>query len=126
MDNIVLGRDIDRKSAEKAANAAEIGDFISSLDYGYDSLCYSSGNTISGGQKQRLMIARALAGSPDVLILDDSTSSLDYATEKMVLDNIRSAYKDITLILITERTGSIKGCDRCYSINNGLLEGGVV
>ena len=105
----------------KAAKAAEIDEFISSLDYGYDSLAYSSGNTISGGQRQRLMIARALAASPDVLILDDSTSSLDYSTEKKVLDNIAREYAGITLILITERAGSAASCDKSYTLEKGGL-----
>jgi len=121
IDNISLGRDIDRDAIVKAASAAEIDEFISSLDYGYDSLAYSSGNTISGGQRQRLMIARALASSPDVLILDDSTSSLDYSTEKRVLDNIASMYSGITLILITERAGSAASCDRSYTLEKGGL-----
>jgi ATP-binding cassette subfamily B protein len=121
VDNISLGRDIDREAVEKAAKAAEIDEFISSLDYGYDSLAYSSGNTISGGQRQRLMIARALAASPDVLILDDSTSSLDYSTEKKVLDNITSMYAGITLILITERAGSAASCDKSYTLEKGGL-----
>ena len=121
VDNISLGRNIDREAVEKAAKAAEIDEFISSLDYGYDSLAYSSGNTISGGQRQRLMIARALAASPDVLILDDSTSSLDYSTEKKVLDNITSMYAGITLILITERAGSAASCDKSYTLEKGGL-----
>ena len=121
IDNISLGRDIDRDAVVKAAKAAEIDEFISSLDYGYDSLAYSSGNTISGGQRQRLMIARALASSPDVLILDDSTSSLDYSTEKKVLDNIASEYAGITLILITERAGSAASCDKSYTLEKGGL-----
>jgi len=121
IDNISLGRDIDRDAVVKAAKAAEIDEFISSLDYGYDSLAYSSGNTISGGQRQRLMIARALASSPDVLILDDSTSSLDYSTEKKVLDNIASEYAGITLILITERPGSAASCDKSYTLEKGGL-----
>ena len=121
IDNISLGRDIDRDAVVKAAKAAEIDEFISSLDYGYDSLAYSSGNTISGGQRQRLMIARALASSPDVLILDDSTSSLDYSTEKKVLDNIASEYAGITLILINERAGSAASCDKSYTLEKGGL-----
>ena len=121
MDNLTLGRDIDRESVIKAAKAAEINDFIETFDYGYDSLAYSSGNTISGGQRQRLMIARALAGNPDVLILDDSTSSLDYATEKSVLENIRREYSDLTLILITERAGSAASCDKSYTLKKGGL-----
>ena len=121
MDNLTLGRNIDRESVVKAAKAAEINDFIETFDYGYDSLAYSSGNTISGGQRQRLMIARALAGNPDVLILDDSTSSLDYATEKSVLENIRKEYSDLTLILITERAGSAASCDRSYTLKKGGL-----
>ena len=121
MDNLTLGRDIDRESVVKATKAAEINDFIETFDYGYDSLAYSSGNTISGGQRQRLMIARALAGNPDVLILDDSTSSLDYATEKSVLENIRREYSDLTLILITERAGSAASCDKSYTLKKGGL-----
>ena len=122
MDNLTLGRDyISKEDAIKAAKAAEIDEFISSTDYGYDSLAYASGNTVSGGQRQRLMIARALAANPDVLIIDDSTSSLDYATEKAIMQNIRESYSEITLIFITERQGSAKICDKSYTLKEGGL-----
>ncbi len=124
LDNIILGREwISRTDAEEAAKNAEISDFIEQTDYGYASLAYASGNTVSGGQRQRLMIARALAGKPDVIILDDSTSSLDFATEKSVVENIRKNYKDSILILITERAGSVAICDRsCILKEGGLVD----
>ena len=120
-DNIILGRNISQEKMEKAAEAAEIAEFLKSTPYGYDSMAYSSGNTISGGQRQRLMIARALASEPDVLILDDSTSSLDYATEKKIIDNIRKDYSKLALVLITQRQGSAAGCDRAYTLKEGGL-----
>jgi ATP-binding cassette subfamily B protein len=120
-DNLILGRNISREKMEKAAEAAEIAEFLKSTPYGYDSMAYASGNTISGGQRQRLMIARALAADPDVLILDDSTSSLDYATEKKIIDNIRKDYSRVALVLITQRQGSAAGCDRAYTLREGGL-----
>lgn len=120
-DNLILGRNISREKMEKAAEAAEIAGFLKSTPYGYDSMAYASGNTISGGQRQRLMIARALAADPDVLILDDSTSSLDYATEKKIIDNIRKDYSRVALVLITQRQGSASGCDRAYTLREGGL-----
>ena len=120
-DNLILGRNISREKMEKAAEAAEIAGFLKSNPYGYDSMAYASGNTISGGQRQRLMIARALAADPDVLILDDSTSSLDYATEKKIIDNIRKDYSRVALVLITQRQGSASGCDRAYTLREGGL-----
>lgn len=120
-DNLILGRDISSEKMERAAEAAEIAEFLKSTPYGYDSMAYSSGNTISGGQRQRLMIARALAADPDVLILDDSTSSLDYATEKKIIDNIRKNYSKTALVLITQRHGSAAGCDRAYTLRKGGL-----
>ena len=122
MDNLILGRDyVNRDEAINAAKIARLDEFISSQDYGYDSLAYASGNTISGGQRQRLMIARALAGKPDILVLDDSTSSLDYATEKQIIDGIRQTYKDMILVLITERKGSAALCDRKLRLAEGGL-----
>lgn len=121
MDNLTLGRDIPEEQVIRAAKTAEIDDFISSTDYGYESLAYASGNTISGGQRQRLMIARALSAEPDILILDDSTSSLDYATERQIIENIRNNYRDTALIFITERSGSATGFDRSYSLEEGGL-----
>lgn len=121
LENISLyRRDISRSDSEKALETAMLGDYINTLPYGIDSLMNSSGNSLSGGQKQRLMMARALASNPDVLIIDDATSSLDFATEEKLFDKISKNYPDTIVIFITQRINKMRNSSGCIS----LIEGG--
>ena len=106
-DNILFGRDyVGEEDLRTACEAAQCLPLLRTLPEGYDSEIASMGRSLSGGERQRLAIARALAGNPDVLLLDDCTSSLDYATEERLLREVRSAYPALTILLFTQRTAS--------------------
>lgn len=119
-DNIRFGRDIDDREIEKAARAAQ-GEFI--FDYGFDYELAIRGANISGGQKQRVFIARALAGNPEILILDDSSSALDYATDARLRAAIRESYSDTTMIVVAQRISSIMNADRIIVMDEGEMIG---
>ena len=87
-ENIKLGRNITDENMKKAAKASCIDSHISQMDEGYDSFLAIRGNNLSGGQKQRMLISRAIAGNPEILVLDDSSSALDYKTDAAIRKNI--------------------------------------
>ncbi len=98
-------------------------DFVSKLDKGLDYPVDQRGRNFSGGQKQRLCIARALVKKPKILIMDDSTSALDLITEAKVQENIRRDYKDSTVIIVSQRVASIKNADKIIVMDNGKISG---
>ena len=104
-----------------AATVAQADSFISGFQEGYDTFVAEKGASLSGGQKQRLSIARALARRPEILILDDSTSALDLATEARLQKALRENLKDTTVILIAQRIASVKSADRIAVIENGTV-----
>lgn len=122
-ENIRFGRDISSEEIIKAAKTAQAHDYITSFPEGYSRAVTTGGTNLSGGQRQRLLICRAIAGRPDILILDDSSSALDYKTDA----NLRKALaKDIpnsTVIAIAQRVSSVKNCDLILVIENGEVIG---
>ena len=121
-ENIKWGDpDAERDAVEKAASDAQAGEFIAALSDGYDSELGQRGLTLSGGQKQRACIARALIKQPKILILDDSTSSLDLGTEARMNAAIDAGYKDGTRLTIAQRIASVKGADRIYVLDGGVI-----
>lgn len=96
---------------------------ISELTKDLDKEISFDGNNISGGQKQRLKLARTLLKNPQVLILDDATSAIDYKTEKQIIENLKNDYPDLIKIIITSRINSIKNVDKIIVINNGNIIG---
>jgi len=105
------------RAATKAANADE---FIERFQEGYETYIEQSGVNVSGGQKQRLTIARALLKNPKILILDDSTSAVDTATDAKIRDAL-SALKDTTKIIIAQRISSISGADQIIVLDDGKI-----
>ena len=107
----------------RVCKLAQADDFINSFPSGYDTYIEQGGTNVSGGQKQRLCIARALLKKPKILILDDSTSAVDTKTDK----NIRKAFKneipDTTKIIIAQRVNSIMDCDKIIVMDNGKING---
>lgn len=118
-ENITAGCACSEEEFRKAVRVARVDEFAPALSAGYDTKIAERGNTLSGGQKQRVAIARALLRNASVLILDDSTSSLDAATEREVLDGIRREYADITLIFISQRVSCMKAADRILLMDRG-------
>lgn len=117
--NIDFGRGLTDSQIEKAARCAQAMEFIQSLDDGFEHQLSAKGTNLSGGQKQRLLIARALAASPEILVLDDSSSALDYRTDARLRQALREQYKDTTTIIIAQRISSIKHCDHILVLDDG-------
>jgi ATP-binding cassette subfamily B protein len=111
-ENIRFGRDISREEIEHAAKIAQAADFIAGFSEGYDTFIAEKGASLSGGQKQRVSITRAMVRKPQILILDDSTSALDLATESRLRAGLREALRDTTVIMIAQRIASVKEADR--------------
>lgn len=123
--NIAFGvaeQDIDMSAVERAARTAELHDFVlSKLPEGYDTVVGERGVRLSGGQLQRIGIARALYHDPDVLILDEATSALDNLTEKAVMDAVHNLSHKKTIIMIAHRISSVKQCDVLFLLDNGKV-----
>ena len=106
-----------------ALKTAQSWEFVSHKPEGLDAPVSQGGKNFSGGQKQRLSIARALVGKPDILILDDSTSALDYATDLALRKALKSDMAETTVIMISQRTTSIKDADRIIVMDEGQAVG---
>lgn len=124
-DNILWG-DLSASDEEviEAAKAAQAHDFILEKENGYDTEVGQGGNTVSGGQRQRLCIARALLKKPKILILDDSTSAVDTATDAKIREALKGEkFGSITKIIIAQRITSIMNADRIVVLENGKVSG---
>ena len=106
-----------------AAEIADADSFVSKKRNGYESEVAQGGTNFSGGQKQRLCIARALASKPEILIFDDSFSALDYKTDKNVRANIKEKMPDATRVIIAQRVGTIMDADQIVVLDNGKMVG---
>lgn len=116
-----LGNKATKESIEEAAEAAQAHDFIMSFQEGYQTVIGERGVTLSGGQRQRLAIARALLTDPRILILDDSTSAIDSATEDEIQKAINKVLEGRTTLMITHRLSQIRRADKILVIHNGEL-----
>ena len=122
-DNIRFNRDIDDEKIIKAIEIAQAKDTVFSKKEGLDYMISAKGTNISGGQKQRLLIARAIANKPDILILDDSSSALDYKTDASLRKALKEFNKDTTTIIISERISSIINCEHILLLEDGKQVG---
>lgn len=122
-ENIRFGRDLDETALRRAAKDAMAAEYIDSLEDGLDHPAAIKGANLSGGQKQRLLVARALAGNPEILVLDDSSSALDYRTDAAMRRAIARSHGDSTVILIAQRVSSVMGMDHILVMDNGRCIG---
>ena len=121
-ENIRVGKeDAADEELRQAAEVAQAEEFVNSFVGGYDNYIAEKGASLSGGQKQRMSIARALVRKPEILILDDSTSALDLATESRLRTALREHLKDTTVIMIAQRIASVRDADRIAVIENGTI-----
>lgn len=109
------------EQVRRAAEMAQADKFVSSFPKGYDTLIEQGGTNVSGGQKQRLCIARALLKHPKILILDDSTSAVDTATEKQIRTALTEDFTGVTKIIIAQRISSVMEADQIAVMNEGEI-----
>ena len=122
-DNIAFGGKADREAVENAAKIAEADGFIREMEHGYDSPIAQGGKNVSGGQKQRLSIARAVAQNPEIMIFDDSFSALDYKTDKQVRENLKENLQGVTNLIVAQRIGTIMDADKIIVLDQGKAVG---
>ena len=123
-DNMRMAKaDATVEEMKKAADVAQATEFIDRLEKGFETFISQSGNNLSGGQKQRLTIARALIKNSPILILDDSASALDYATDANLRKAIKENTDSQTVIIISQRVNSVKDADRIAVMDDGEIVG---
>lgn len=117
------GKNITDEQIHCALKIAQAEDFADKLPDGLDSIILQGGKNLSGGQKQRLTIARAIAANPEILILDDSASALDFATDSRLRTAIKENCADMTVFIISQRANSVKSADKIIVLSDGRIEG---
>ena len=122
-ENISFGRDLTHKQVVLAANIAQADQFITDFAEGYNYVLSQKGTNVSGGQRQRILIARAIAANPDILILDDSSSALDYKTDAALRKALKQGLNGSTVVTVAQRVSSVKDCDLILVIENGKIIG---
>lgn len=125
-ENLVIGKNnVSYEQVIEACKKAQIHNFINTLPERYNTLIEENGVNFSGGQKQRLSIARAILKNPDILIMDEATSNLDSITEKAINNTMNDFMKDKTAIIIAHRLSTVKNCDNIYVLEKGkVIENG--
>lgn len=121
--NIDFYRDLGPEAAKKAAVLAQAAEFIAERDDGMEHVLAIKGNNISGGQKQRVLIARAVAAEPEILILDDSSSALDYRTDAQLRKALAENLADTTKVIVAQRVSSIQAADLILVLEEGRIIG---
>ena len=122
-ENIRFGRKISTENIIAAAKIAQAHDFITSFSDGYAHSVSAGGTNLSGGQRQRVLISRAIADCPEILVLDDSSSALDYKTDANLRRALSEHFPDTTVITVAQRVSSIKNCDLILVIEDGVIIG---
>ncbi|MCD8378818.1 MAG: ABC transporter ATP-binding protein/permease [Lachnospiraceae bacterium] len=117
------GHEVTKQDVEEALDIAQATDFVSEMDGGLDARIAQGGTNVSGGQKQRLSIARALARKPEILILDDTFSALDYKTDRILRQRLAKERKNMTCLIVAQRIGTIRNADKIVVLDNGTIVG---
>lgn len=125
-NNIALGHErIDRQRVEEAAHIANIDDFIETLPLGYNTKIGSEGHGLSQGQRQRILIARAVYKNPEFIFFDEATSALDANNERTIIDNLQKFFQGKTVVVIAHRLSTVKNADQIIVLEKGrLIESG--
>lgn len=121
--NVTLGRELNEEQIREALLYAQAREFVEGREDKESEALSIKGANLSGGQKQRVLIARALAARPEILILDDSSSALDYKTDAALRRGIKEHYKDTTLIIVAQRVSSIRNADHILVMEDGRMLG---
>lgn len=122
-ENIKFGRKLSHEDIVRAAKIAQADDFINAFPEGYEHMLSQKGTNVSGGQKQRILIARAVAANPDILILDDSSSALDYKTDAALRRALAENMTKTTVVTVAQRVSSVKNCDVILVLDEGRIIG---
>ncbi|MFM8002882.1 MAG: ATP-binding cassette domain-containing protein, partial [Actinomycetota bacterium] len=124
--NVAFGiaeKDVDEAALERALKSAQLWEFVESLPQKANTIVGERGIRVSGGQRQRIGIARALYHEPQVLVLDEATSSLDIETETEVMSAIRALQGFKTILIVAHRLSTVQHCDRVYKIEDATIVG---
>ncbi|MBO5955480.1 MAG: ABC transporter ATP-binding protein [Clostridia bacterium] len=122
-ENISFGRDVAHEDVRQAAEIAQADGFIGDFKEGYGRMLSPHGTNISGGQKQRVLISRAIAKKPEILILDDSSSALDYKTDAALRRALDENMKETTVVTVAQRVSSVKDCGLILVLDQGKIIG---
>lgn len=117
------GKKKTKKDIEEAIRVAQAKEFVEKMDKGYNTHLAQGGTNVSGGQKQRLAIARAIARRPEIYIFDDSFSALDYKTDSVLRKELKKYTKDATCLIVAQRIGTIMNADKIVVLDNGHCVG---
>lgn len=120
--NIAVGEEYpDMKRIQDAVRVANIQDFIESLPLGYNTKIGSEGNSISAGQKQRILIARSVYKNPDFIFFDEATNALDANNERAIMENLVDFFQDRTVIVVAHRLSTVKNADNIVVLRQGKI-----
>lgn len=119
----IANENADINLIEKSVKIAQMKEFVDGLPDKYETMISQSGKNLSGGQKQRLTIARALVKDPEILILDDSSSALDFKTDRNLRNALKENTSDMTVITVSQRVNSIRYCDKIIVLDDGRIAG---
>ena len=123
-DNIRYGKeDATDEEIRHAAEIAQASDFIAEMEHGYESVIAQGGTNVSGGQKQRLSIARALVRKPEIYIFDDSFSALDFKTDAKLRAALKQETREATVIIVAQRVSTVLDADRIIVMNESRIAG---
>jgi len=117
------GHEVTEADMKKAIEIAQSSDFVEKMEDGYDASISQSGSNVSGGQRQRLAISRAISRKPEILVFDDSFSALDYKTDRVLRAALNKELKDTTKLIVAQRIGTIRDADKIIVLDEGKIVG---